>query len=79
MGRIEIPLFLWPQHYLTMFLSQSVYNLDVQNLGGMMTPTYIHLLIPLFIEETYFSTTFKSIYQGSQHNLQVVLSFLAER
>lgn len=30
MGRIEILLFLWPQHYLTMLLSQSVYNLDVQ-------------------------------------------------
>lgn len=45
----------------------------------MMTPTYIHLLIPLFIKETYFSITFKSIYQGSQQYLQVVLYFLAER
>lgn len=29
-GKNEIPVPLWPQHYLTMFLSQFVYNPDVK-------------------------------------------------
>lgn len=60
-GKNEIPLSLWPQHYLTMFLSQSVYNPDVQILvARWLLPTPINWYLFL-LRNTHFSITFRSI------------------